>query len=363
MQLMNFDSQQLLLWHNLLQLVAKINNNSEQSFFTKIKFWLQKESKNNKSFYIYGSPGCGKTMIMQAFYQQIILPKQYHHFHAFMQKIHSNLHQIRISQQSNNKSQEINLALQKIVGNSQIICFDEFQIVDIADAMLLNKIFSYFFAKNIVVIITANFHPLELYQNGLQRQLYLDFVQEIFLPNCVCYQLSSSIDYRKLKLGLKKHYFISNAKNRLKFQQIFAETIQNKTLQVKNINVWQRNIAIKNTYENIAFFSFKQLCYQNFSADDYRAICCGFDLIFLKTVPYFFEEDINVIRRFSLFIDEVYENKTAIIILAKTIPKKLCKIPIVPQYFDRTISRLQEICSKQYWQESKYVAFNTKSHL
>jgi cell division protein ZapE len=354
---MNLDEQQLLLWQKLIELAQQINKNKQLSFLDKIMFWQNKKTQNNKSFYIYGGPGCGKTTVMKKFYQQLSLPKQYHHFHAFMQKLHSNLHQIRAKQ--HHQKQEISLALKNIVGDSKIICFDEFQVVDIADAMLLRKIFSYFFQNNIIAVITSNFHPQDLYQNGLQRQLYLDFIKEIFLPNCICYQLNSSTDYRKLKLGLKKHYFIANLNNRAKFQQIFLETTHNKILQIKNINIWQRNILIKQAYENIAYFNFKQLCCKQFSADDYRAICQNFDLIFLKKVPYFYAEDINALRRFSLFIDEAYEHKIALIILAQTKPDKLCRIPNSPQYFARTISRLQEISSHQYWQESKW----NKNHL
>ena len=348
---MNLDKHQLLLWQKLIELAKQINKNKQLSFLDKIMFWQTKKIQNNKSFYIYGGPGCGKTTIMKKFYQQLSLPKQYHHFHAFMQKVHSNLHQIRTKK--HHQQHAIELTLKNIVGNSQIICFDEFQVVDIADAMLLKKIFSYFFQNNIIAVITSNFHPQDLYQNGLQRQLYLDFIKDIFLPNCLCYQLNSKIDYRELKIGLKKYYFVANLKNRAKFQQILLETTSKKTWQIKNINVWQRNIAIKQAYENIACFSFKQLCHKQFSADDYRAICQNFDLIFLKTLPYFYESDINVLRRFSLFIDEAYENKVALIILAKTKPDKLCKITNLPQYFARTISRLQEISSHQYWQESK----------
>ena len=349
---MNLDEQQLLLWQKLIEIAEQITKNKQLSFLDKIMFWQTKKIQKNKSFYIYGSPGCGKTTIMKKFYQQLSLPKQYHHFHAFMQKLHSNLHQIRTTQ--HHQKQEIQLALKNIVGDSKIICFDEFQVIDIADAMLLRKIFSYFFQNNIVAVITSNFHPQDLYQNGLQRQLYLDFINEIFLPNCLCYQLDSNIDYRELKAGLKQYYFVSNVKNRAKFQQILLTTTSNKTLQIKNLHIWQRNIVIKQAYENIACFSFWQLCCKQFSADDYRAICQNFDLIFLKTVPYFYVEDINALRRFSLFIDEAYEHRIALIILAKTKPDKLCKIPNSPQYFARTISRLQEISSHQYWQESKW---------
>ena len=92
---MNLDKHQLLLWQKLIELAKQINKNKQLSFLDKIMFWQTKKIQNNKSFYIYGGPGCGKTTIMKKFYQQLSLPKQYHHFHAFMQKVHSNLHQIR----------------------------------------------------------------------------------------------------------------------------------------------------------------------------------------------------------------------------------------------------------------------------
>jgi len=339
---MIFDNQQQQIKQQLDAFALKIN--AKKSIFSKIF-----ATKNNfKSLYLYGGPGCGKTTLLKYFYQHIAVAKKYYHFHAFMQKVHQNMHK---------KHQDI----ASIIGDAKIICFDEFQIVDIADAMLLKNIFAYFFANNIAVVFTSNFHPLQLYQNGLQRQYYLDFVNSILIPNCDFLLLDSSIDYRLAKNNIRRHYFIANIKNRQKFSELLLEFSKNMPATSTKINVWQRELLFKKTYGNVASITFSQLCRNNLAADDYRAICNHFDLLFIKTVPRFFEADINALRRFCLLIDEAYESKIALVILAKTKPEFLCQMTNQPQYFARTVSRLQEIAGNNYWLNSKINNINERT--
>lgn len=154
--------------------------------------------------------------------------------------------------------------------------------------------------------------------------------------------LDSPTDYRaKFKASLTKRYFISNQKNREEVQKIIENFTDGKRLKSKTLKVWGRELKIKKTYEKIAVMSFDELCIQPLCASDYQAICKNFDLIFLLKLPQLNDEDVNEIRRFMLFIDEVYENKVALIILAKTPIKKICTAEI----FKRTASRLREIRS------------------
>ena len=191
---------------------------------------------------IYGDVGRGKTMLMKNFYDKITdIPKIYFHFNSFMILLHKTLHQIRKNSQKNND--DLIEALKKIIIDEKIICFDEFQVLDVADAMLLARIFEYFFSKKITVIITANLHPQNLYKNGLQREIFLDFVNKILLKKIEVLSLNSEIDYRvHNRIKLIKRFFVSNQKNRQIFREIIDEWTKNKTKKKTKPNKYYKII-------------------------------------------------------------------------------------------------------------------------
>lgn len=336
-----------------LQNLAQILENEASSSWSNI---FSSAKKEPQSLYIYGLAGCGKTSLMQEFYNSLQkTAKIYFHFNSFMRLIHEALRDIRSENKKYND--ELIEAVKRVVKNQKLLCFDEFQVLDIADAMLLGRIFSYLFDKKTVVVFTSNSAPLELYKNGLQRQLFLEFVDNILLKNCEVFELNSGIDYRQIyRKNLDKRYFVSNKNNRAKVKEIIANFTNNKALKAKKIKVWGRDVKIKKTYEKIAVINFDDLCRVELAAADYQAIAKEFDLIFLLKLPILNQEDLNESRRFTLFIDEIYENKTALIILAKTRIDKLYGNFHGAQFYARTISRLKEIKSDQYWQTSKIAA-------
>ncbi|MBM3580203.1 MAG: cell division protein ZapE [Alphaproteobacteria bacterium] len=334
---MQLDTQQLLVKQELEQLRQSFNH----GFIKKIL----RKTKPVKSLYIHGSTGRGKTMLMRNFFESLPnTAKTYFHFNSFMRAIHEALRDIRMGKEK--YKDELIEAVKRVVGQAKLLCLDEFQVNDIADAMLLSRIFSFLFSQEVVVIFTSNSPPLELYQNGLQREIFLEFVREILLENCQVLYLDSPTDYRaKFKAGLTKRYFISSKKNREEIKRIIENLTEEKRLRSKMLKVWGRELKIKKTYKKIAVVGFDELCVQPLCASDYQAICKNFDLIFLLKLPQLKDEDVNEMRRFMLFIDEVYENKVALIILAKTPIKKICSAKI----FKRTASRLREIRSDEYW--------------
>ena len=400
---MLLDSQQLLVEKKLKQLAQDLESQNSEGFFKKIisaKTVL-------KSFYIYGDVGRGKSMLMKNFYNSLLkTTKIYFHFNGFMRLIHEALRDIR--KEEKKFKDELIEAVKRVVKKNEVVCFDEFQVVDIADAMLLSKIFSYLFLQNVVTVFTSNSQPRNLYKNGLQREVFLEFIDKILLKNCEVLYLNSPTDYRsQYKHNLTKRYFISNKKNHEEVQKIIATLTDEKKPKSSKIKVWGREIKVKKTFEmvidnqilkqvqddgalvqddgalvqddgacfeqhspqklrhpelvsgsiaqtqKIAIFNFDQLCRVELAASDYQAICKNFDLIFLLKVPKLISEDVNEARRFVLFIDEVYENKTALIVLAKTKSEKIYESGIGSKAFARTVSRLNEIKSDQYWQESK----------
>jgi len=349
------DNFQLKIQKKLQKTAELLENKNDEGFFNK--FFSNKTAI--ESLYIYGSAGCGKTTLMQEFYNSLQkTSKIYFHFNAFMHLFHKTLRDIR-SEEKNYKDELIE-AIKRIIDDKKLLCFDEFQVLDIADAMILGRIFTYLFSKKIVIIFTSNSAPQDLYKKGLQRELFLDFINNILLKNCEIISLENSTDYRSIyRKNLAKRYFVSNALNRLKIKEIIANFTESNPLEPRILKVWGRDLKIKHSYKKIAVINFDDICRTELSASDYRAICQEFDLIFLLKLPILLKsQNRNEIRRFMLFIDEVYENKAALIVLAKTKIDKIYDSANSDFSFARTISRLKEIKSDEYWAASKLLSNN-----
>ncbi len=345
------DLVQIKLQQKLQNLALSLNNKSQASFLQNI---FAAKKLPLQGLYIHGSAGCGKTMLMREFYDSLAkTSKIYFHFNSFMHSIHKALRDIR--HEKKKYQDELIEAVKRVVGDKKVLCFDEFQVLDIADAMILGRIFSYLFEKQTIVIFTSNSAPRNLYKNGLQREVFLEFIDKILLKFCEIFKLDSGIDYRALyRQSLTTRYFIANQANRAQVKEIIANLTQNKPLKAKQIKVWGREVKIKKTFEKIAVINFHDICCTELGASDYRAIAQEFDLIFFLKLPILTKEDHNESRRFTLFIDEIYENKTALIITAKTKIEKIYGEELFHSYSARTISRLKEIKSDEYWQKSKF---------
>ncbi len=341
---MILDQQQIIVQKRLLQLKNSIKQQTNKGFLQKI---FEPKSKI-PSLYIHGEVGRGKSMLVKEFFDSVNnVNKAHFHFNSFMRLIHEALRDIR--KEPKKFKDELIEATKRVVKKNNLIFFDEFQVLDIADAMLLSRIFTYLFNNKIIVVFTSNSQPLELYKNGLQREVFLEFVEQVLLKNCDVLHVNSSIDYRSIYAQkLSKRYFISNKKNRQEIKNIISEMTDKNQLKATKIKVWGRDIKIKKTYKNIAVFNFDDLCKVEFSASDYQAICERFKVIFLLKIPRLLPEDANEARRFILFIDEAYEKKTNLIILAKTLPNKIYESGTGAEAFKRTVSRLNEIKSDNY---------------
>ncbi len=348
---MIFDQRQISIKEKLRELSSSLERRDSDGFFKNFF-----SSAAPKSFYIYGDVGRGKSMLMKLFFNSLHkTPKIYFHFNSFMQLLHETLRDIR--KEKKQFKDELIEAVKRLIGDKKVICFDEFQVTDIADAMLLSRIFSHLFLRNVAVVFTSNSHPLELYKNGLQRQVFLEFVNEFLLKNFEILHLDSPTDYRKNYIqNLSKRYFISNQENREEVKKILKNLTDDERPKPSKIKVWGREVEIKKTYPHaIAELTFDELCRVNFSAADYQAICKNFNLVFLSKIPVLGEDEFNEAKRFMLFIDEVYEKKVALVILSKAKPENIFRSGTGHQAFLRTVSRLNEIKSDRYWQESKLI--------
>lgn len=348
----NLDEKQNKVALKLKNLADFLQNEKNSGIIANI-FNTKKSAP--KSLYIYSKPGRGKTMLVKNFYESLKnKDKTYFHFNVFMKKIHETLAAIR--KEPTKYKDDLIEAVKRIITDKKLLCLDEFQVLDIADAMILGRIFTYFFKENILVVLTSNSAPRELYKNGLQRELFLEFVDNILLKKCEVIYLDSQTDYRAIyRKNLHKRYFVSNQKNRDEVKDMIETLTKSQKLEPRNIKVWGRDVKIKNTFENIAVINFDEICRTALSAADYNGICKTFDLIFLLKLPILTKEDKNEMRRFMLFIDEVYENNTALIILAKSKIENIYADKELDNSFDRAISRLKEIKSDEYYNNSKFI--------
>ena len=349
---MILDQRQNLIADKLQKLSEEIIKDSEKGFFKGVF----SRGGDVQSLYIYGDVGRGKSMLVKKFFDCLVgVEKVYFHFNDFMNLIHKNLKEIR--DENKKYDDELIEAVSRVVAGNKVICFDEFQVVDIADAMLLSRVFSYVFSKEIIVVFTSNTKPENLYKNGLQREVFLKFIDEILLKRCEILHLNSEIDYRQnFCQNLQKKYFIAGDGGDKEFSNVVAELTKGKKLESREIKIWGRKIEIKKSFNQIALVDFTEICCQNYAASDYQAICKEFGLILLENLPILTPEDVNEARRFVLFIDEIYENKVALIILAQSEIDEIYKKGIGVEAFKRTISRLKEISSAEYWNASKFVS-------
>ncbi|MFT7086928.1 MAG: cell division protein ZapE [Rickettsiales bacterium] len=297
-----------------------------------------------KSLYIYGKVGRGKSMLMQDFFKNLPTTKKaYFHFNNFMQAIHKELHKLR-KDESARKLDLIALATKKVVGDIKILCFDEMQVEDVADAMILQGVFNYFVSHQIAVVTTSNCHPLELYENGLQRNLFVNFVNEVLLKNFLVLNLDGKTDYRGEFESLKKHYFSGiNLENKKEVAKIWDNFTKKEPIEPREIVFLGRKILVKRSYQNIASFDFEELCGSNLGVADYEAITAEFKIIFLLNVPILKPENRNEAKRLIWFIDEAYEKQTQLIVLAEGNPEELYVKGIGFKAFKRTASRLSEV--------------------
>ena len=307
--------------------------NIEKGFFN---FFTKKVPQR---IYIHGDVGRGKTFLMDMLFEEINHEKKIRlHFHRFMQNLHESL-----------KKHEGTDPLKKIVKdlskNYECLCFDEFYVEDIADAMLLGKFMTELFESDLSFFATSNIAPINLYEGGLQRKLFMPAIKAIENA-CEIYHLNSDVDFRLRALEKSGSYFYPSDKNIEIIEMIFNEITQNKKNIKSFITINNRKIDILAFSKGVLWVNFLQICSSPRSATDYIEISKEFHTIVLSDVPIINSDD--EARRFISFIDECYDRKVKLIISAAELPEKIYVKSRLEEKFKRTVSRLTEMQSKDY---------------
>ena len=312
--------------------------NFKKSFLDK--FFKKKDSKIG--FYLVGDVGVGKTMILNFFFNELKEKKLRFHFNEFMIKFHDFIFQ------NKNKTDGIDLFVKKLKQQTKIIYFDEFQVTNIVDAMILGKLFKKVFDEKIKVIFSSNIKINDLYKDGLQRDQFIPFIK--FLKNNTYEkELLIEDDYRSNNnKNLERYLSPLNQSTNFTFNKFFRKITKNKDKTLKILEVKGRKIKIENFYERVAKFNFNDLCDRNLGSEDYINISENCDFIFIENLPNFGEENSNQQQRFITLIDIIYEKKIPIMITSSVSLVSINSSKNMQKPFKRTISRLYELTSMNY---------------
>jgi len=319
-----------------LDIIETLNN----FYSSKINFLNLFKSKLKLCFYLHGDVGVGKSMILDFFYNNLILRKKRLHFNEFMINFHDFRH--------NNVDNSINKFVKELKKKYDLIYLDELQVTNIVDAMILGKLFDEIFKEKIKILITSNIKLQNLYKNGLQREQFLPFIS-IIKKYSIEKELLISDDYRKSDINTKKRYFEPlNENTNFRVSQLFHKITKNKKKLKKTINIKGRKFQIKDFYENIARFTFNDLCSRNIGAEDYISIASICDFIIIENLPNFSDENLDKQQRFITLIDILYEKNILLAITSDFSLDVLKSSLKLEKPFRRCISRIYELTSSPW---------------
>lgn len=307
--------------------------------------------------YIWGGVGRGKTMLMDLFFEESPLrQKKRFHFHAFMADVHERIHQQRrrIKQDKSKNGDPIPPVADAISEDLKLLCFDEFYVVDIADAMILGRLFDRFFENGVTLVATSNVNPDALYPDGLNRELFLPFI-EMLKRHVEVVELVARTDFRLEKLSRAQTYFTPLDEDaRAGLNRAWAELTGSSAAGTPaEIEMKGRHVVIPQTAQGVARASFDEWCNKPLSAADYLAIAQRYHTVILDEIPVLTRESANAARRFINLIDALYNYRVKLIASAAAAPDRLYKANSGNELFafDRTASRLIEMQSGDYLAE------------
>ncbi len=305
-----------------------------------------------RGVYLYGGVGRGKSLLMDSFYASCRLRRKTRvHFHAFMRHVHEQVKQLR------HEDDPLLALAEELAQQYRLICFDEFHVSDIADAMILGRLLGNAIEQGVVFVMTSNYHPSGLYPDGLQRQNFLPTI-ELLLDKLDVLEIDAGIDYRRRMLEQAQVYhWPLGAEAEAALQRSFAHLVV-KPSSERTIRVLERDIPVRGRGEGVIWFDFESLCETPRSQLDYLELAQQHHTLILSNVPLLASRDANVLRRFTLLIDILYDHRVKLLMSCAAALPDLARIPVdqavdgdtrrVLQEFTRTISRLTEMQSAEY---------------
>ena len=309
-----------------------------------------KKSAAPKGFYLHGGVGRGKSMLMDMFFAAAPVEKKRRvHFHAFMLEVHDFMHERRRHRREQDRIDgDLIAAADKIASEARLLCFDEFQVKDVADAMIIGRLFTALFARGVTVVMTSNIPPDDLYAGGLQRELFLPFI-ELLKQNLTVFSFTGEIDYRMRRLReLQVYFWPHDSDAHAELDKIFKTISDGTEGAPVDIPVKGRIIHVPRAAKAVAAFTFAELCEQPKSALDYLELVKRFKVFVVEKIPRLDDMKRDAVTRFITLIDTLYDNHAMIAISAAAPPERLYTGTDLAQVFERTVSRLMEMQSRAY---------------
>ena len=281
--------------------------------------------------YLWGGVGRGKSMLMDLFHEASPVPSRRVHFHAFMQAAHEAMHEARAA---GTRDALAPFAAQ-VIDEVRVLCFDEMQITDITDAMLVGRLFEKLFAGDVHVVTTSNRVPDDLYKDGLNRALFTPFI-DMVKDRMIVHELAARRDYRQDRLSGQQTYFVGGGALDEVWARLSPGPSEGLTLRVKG-----RDLRLDDFASGVARASFADLCGRPLGAADYLALARNVRVLILTDVPKLDRRHGNEARRFVTLIDALYEAQVRLIVSAEAEPEALSPGDVFE--FERTASRLREM--------------------
>ncbi|RYC29149.1 cell division protein ZapE [Lichenibacterium minor] len=306
-----------------------------------------------RGLYVVGDVGRGKTMLMDLFHEAAAVePKRRVHFHAFMADVHARIHAWREARKRGlaKGDDPIPPVASALAAEARLLCFDEFAVTDIADAMILGRLFTALFADRVVVVATSNVEPENLYRDGLNRTLFLPFIAQL-QARMETVRLDAARDFRYSKLTEAATWFVpADATARAALDRAFLSLTGQARGRPERVPLLGREIAVPEALGDVARFPFADLVDAPLGATDFLALARRYGTVLVDGVRVMRPDERNVVKRFITLVDTLYDEQVKLIASAEAEPEALYDAPDGREVFEfrRTVSRLVEMRSEQY---------------
>jgi cell division protein ZapE len=310
-----------------------------------------------RGVYLWGPPGRGKSILMDLFFACVPEPRKTRaHFHAFLARVHDLIRQWREGDAKTRKAvfgqskgdDPIKPIAELIASEARLLCFDELQVTDIADALILGRLFEALFEENVVLAVTSNRAPDQLYLNGINRDLFVPFI-DLIEEKCVAVSVSGARDWRLDRLLGDRVWFTPvDTEARAAFEALWSDLKGEQAECPAHLSVLGRDVVIERTDGGLARATFAELCGAALGPQDYLAIAERFHTLLLEDVPVLGPDKQQAARRFVTLIDALYEAGTRLVVLAEAAPEALYRKGVGAFEFERTVSRLNEMAGADW---------------